>query len=486
MELHSELSWPAYLGAERLFAPGWPMYRLVIEDDEGCSTEVPVERETITIGRADDNYILLDERNVSRHHARVEWRGSRLILDDAGSSYGIRLNGNRLTERVVLQPGDLFHVGCFGITVEQTIEPEEGDPFAETMPPEPEPISMDDEVELEHDTDETPFIKIVTPAPGKSRDGVPAADRAEADSARFEMRTPVLTPLVPLPEDPKSSGFSPRFPIFGLGAALLLSLSANLYLGLREPSPPPPPPRPPAADIVQPDVHDELVRARVYIELRRWEEAVDLLSQVLTKAPLQREADELRNQAVAERRAQTLLGEVRRYVLQGNLQDAALAAAGIAADSLYRAEATSLVQQPISTLLDEAQLELRQGNLMAAQLAIGGVLALDAENLHALRLRMQLHVARRQALREIEAMEQPATAAPTVDGGAGSLEPAFQPPPALEQEGVGSPEPRAIGGAQAAPVPEEIALPAEPAVPAAAAAAGGSGEPGPTAVVPPP
>ena len=46
------------------------MWKLVIEDDEGKRTVVPLTRDDYTIGRKEGNTIRLTERNVSRdHHA---------------------------------------------------------------------------------------------------------------------------------------------------------------------------------------------------------------------------------------------------------------------------------------------------------------------------------------------------------------------------------------------------------------------------------
>ena len=47
------------------------MYKLIIEDDEGKTTVVPLIRDEITIGRKEGNTIRLTERNVSRRHAKL-------------------------------------------------------------------------------------------------------------------------------------------------------------------------------------------------------------------------------------------------------------------------------------------------------------------------------------------------------------------------------------------------------------------------------
>ena len=51
------------------------MLQLIIIDDEGRKTPVPLTRDEITLGRGEGNTIRLTERNVSRHHARIYRNG---------------------------------------------------------------------------------------------------------------------------------------------------------------------------------------------------------------------------------------------------------------------------------------------------------------------------------------------------------------------------------------------------------------------------
>ena len=60
------------------------MYKLVILDDKGHTTVVPLLRDEITIGRQDGNSIRLTERNVSRSHARLLKRNEAYIVEDLG------------------------------------------------------------------------------------------------------------------------------------------------------------------------------------------------------------------------------------------------------------------------------------------------------------------------------------------------------------------------------------------------------------------
>lgn len=70
----------------------------------------------LSIGRADDNALVLEDERVSRHHARLQARMGLLILTDLGSSNGTRLNGSRIRE-VALGDGDVVEVGDSVLTI---------------------------------------------------------------------------------------------------------------------------------------------------------------------------------------------------------------------------------------------------------------------------------------------------------------------------------------------------------------------------------
>ncbi|MBU1430398.1 FHA domain-containing protein [Myxococcota bacterium] len=107
------------------------MLRLVIEDDEGKTTVVPLIRDEITIGRKDGNTIRLTEWNVSRRHARLLRTGENgrptVLLEDLDSYNGVKLNGDRIHGRCTVQPGDLIQIGDYSLAL-RVDAPEEGDP----------------------------------------------------------------------------------------------------------------------------------------------------------------------------------------------------------------------------------------------------------------------------------------------------------------------------------------------------------------------
>jgi pSer/pThr/pTyr-binding forkhead associated (FHA) protein len=94
------------------------MYKLVISDDEGKNTVVPLVRDEITIGRKEGNTIRLTERNVSRRHARLVKADGRFIIEDLHSYNGVRINGQRITGETPLKAGDQIQIGDYQLALQ--------------------------------------------------------------------------------------------------------------------------------------------------------------------------------------------------------------------------------------------------------------------------------------------------------------------------------------------------------------------------------
>ena len=73
---------------------------------------VPLTRERITVGRSEDNDVVLPDSRVSAVHALLERLGPHWSVRDLGSRNGTEVNGQRLMAERVLHPGDEIHVGA--------------------------------------------------------------------------------------------------------------------------------------------------------------------------------------------------------------------------------------------------------------------------------------------------------------------------------------------------------------------------------------
>ena len=86
------------------------MSSLFLTHSDGSETEVPLGEETLRIGRAAENEIVLDDSSVSTFHAEIHREGDYYVLKDLGSTNGVRLNGERVNE-TKLSDGDMLRFG---------------------------------------------------------------------------------------------------------------------------------------------------------------------------------------------------------------------------------------------------------------------------------------------------------------------------------------------------------------------------------------
>jgi pSer/pThr/pTyr-binding forkhead associated (FHA) protein len=93
------------------------MYKLIIEDDEGKTTVVPLIRDEITIGRKEGNTIRLTERNVSRKHAKLLKQNGTVFIEDLTSYNGIKVNGDRIAGRAPVNEGDRIQIGDYQLAL---------------------------------------------------------------------------------------------------------------------------------------------------------------------------------------------------------------------------------------------------------------------------------------------------------------------------------------------------------------------------------
>lgn len=82
---------------------------LVIHED-GAVRNVPVSRDTVTIGRLPDCDAVIQDKGASRRHAQLKRKGGVYTLTDLGSTNGTKLNGETVQSRE-LHDGDKITIG---------------------------------------------------------------------------------------------------------------------------------------------------------------------------------------------------------------------------------------------------------------------------------------------------------------------------------------------------------------------------------------
>src|SRR5438046_961722 len=71
------------------------------------------DRPQLSIGRAPDNDIRLDGLQISNHHARFARHNGSVSVEDAGSTNGVYVNGQRISGRRPVQLSDVIQIGPF-------------------------------------------------------------------------------------------------------------------------------------------------------------------------------------------------------------------------------------------------------------------------------------------------------------------------------------------------------------------------------------
>jgi hypothetical protein len=92
---------------------GWQDIALVLPD----GSRAPVGADPVVIGRLPSCSIVLEDANVSRHHAEIRRRGDALVLTDLSSTNGTKVNGVPV-QSCELADGDQITMGRTTLSVE--------------------------------------------------------------------------------------------------------------------------------------------------------------------------------------------------------------------------------------------------------------------------------------------------------------------------------------------------------------------------------
>jgi two-component system, cell cycle response regulator len=83
---------------------------LIVINGRSVGKMYKLTNDTIVLGRAPDNDVLIEDEGVSRKHAKIERQPAGLVLVDNGSTNGVFVNGTKVN-RHLLQDGDKLQIG---------------------------------------------------------------------------------------------------------------------------------------------------------------------------------------------------------------------------------------------------------------------------------------------------------------------------------------------------------------------------------------
>jgi pSer/pThr/pTyr-binding forkhead associated (FHA) protein len=84
--------------------------QLVVVSGPKQGVVFPLRQPSVSVGRAADNGIVLQDASVSGHHARFEMRGAQIVVIDQNSSNGTCVNGQRV-QQAQLNGGEVILMG---------------------------------------------------------------------------------------------------------------------------------------------------------------------------------------------------------------------------------------------------------------------------------------------------------------------------------------------------------------------------------------
>jgi len=97
------------------------MAKFILKYDKKKLKEIPIDKETVTIGRMEDNDVVIDNLAVSRHHARLVREKDKYYLEDLSSHNGTFVNDERII-KCELNEGDNILIGKHILTFIREIE----------------------------------------------------------------------------------------------------------------------------------------------------------------------------------------------------------------------------------------------------------------------------------------------------------------------------------------------------------------------------
>ncbi|MCX5855246.1 MAG: FHA domain-containing protein [Deltaproteobacteria bacterium] len=92
------------------------MAKVLLKFKEAVVKEIPLDQDIMTIGRKEENDIVIDNQSVSGHHAKILKEGDSVFVEDVNSLNGTYVNGQKIFKSELFN-GDVILIGVHTMEV---------------------------------------------------------------------------------------------------------------------------------------------------------------------------------------------------------------------------------------------------------------------------------------------------------------------------------------------------------------------------------
>jgi pSer/pThr/pTyr-binding forkhead associated (FHA) protein len=102
------------------------MAEIIVKFEDKVIERIVTEKKRISIGRTNDNDVVLENRAVSRNHAIIEFNDNAAVISDNESLNGTFVNNRKITEEV-LRDEDIVTIGKYSLIYHNQSDAPAGD-----------------------------------------------------------------------------------------------------------------------------------------------------------------------------------------------------------------------------------------------------------------------------------------------------------------------------------------------------------------------
>ncbi len=215
------------------------MFTVRISEKGGAERQTRFDKAEVTIGRIQQNDVVLPKGNVSKHHSRVVLKDGRFLVVDLKSTNGTYVNGKRISTPTVVKPGDKIYIGDFILTVDKSAGQQAETAEAPQQPAASSSLAAPPAMSASGDSS-AGFAPSPDPAPPAMSNAIAPPSFASSSAGAVSEKQPNISVPPPLPRKGRTSEPS----VASQSAANAFGLGKEPPMVTDPPAPEPRPERP--------------------------------------------------------------------------------------------------------------------------------------------------------------------------------------------------------------------------------------------------